>query len=219
MATAEPPASEPRGRRTSLLVGLAIIVALLVFLVGFLLGRRPDETAASASPSASSTPTPTPTVRASTSPSSTRSATASSSATAAEPAGDDLSDDTYFVRLVDLEGGEDGPPTATYDLASFYTGEQASQEAAARGMDPPENGYLIVNDNLKLRHAPLADDFSVKYLPEGSGLSTPVKAHPSQFLGWLGGSVQTDFPSTDSSWWWITLKDGQINTIKQQYLP
>ena len=105
---------------------------------------------------------------------------------------------------------------ATY----FLTGEQADQAAAARGMETPvPNGYFIVNDNPKLRRTPLADTFAVKYIPEGSGSSTPVKAHPAQFLGWLGGSVQTDFPPADTSWWWITIADGKITTIKQQYLP
>jgi hypothetical protein len=216
MATDDPSASEPRDRRRSLIVALAIVVALLVFLVGYLLGRGPSETAASASPSATVTPSPT---IASSAPSATETPPPSPTGTTSEPGGDELPDDTLFVQLADLQGGEDGPPTVDYDLAYFYTGEQASQEAAARGMDPPEAGYLIVNDNPKLRHAPLSEDFSVKYLPEGSGLSTPVKAHQAQFLGWLAGSVQTDFPSTDASWWWITLENGEITTVKQQYLP
>jgi len=215
MATDDPSASEPRDRRRSLIVALAIVVALLVFLVGYLLGRQPSGTEASASTTPTFVPSPTNT----STPSTTETPSPSPTGTASEPGGDEVPDDTLFVQLADLQGGEDGPPAVDYDLAYFYTGEQASQEAAARGMDPPEAGYLIVNDNPRLRHAPLADDFSVKYLPEGSGLSSPVKAHQAQFLGWLAGSVQTDFPSTDASWWWITLENGEITTVKQQYLP
>jgi hypothetical protein len=208
-----------RDRRTSYLVALAIVVALIVFLGGYLLGRGPDrattsDTAASAFPSPSETASPEPSASASASPE----PTASPGTT--EPGGDKLPDDTYFVQLSDLQGGEEGPPVIGYDLAYFLTGEQADQEAAARGMETPvPDGYFIVNDNHKLRMAPLADTFSVKYIPEGSGASTPVKAHAAQFLGWLGGSVQTDFPSKDTSWWWITIADGEVTLVQQQFLP
>jgi hypothetical protein len=203
-----------RDRRTSLLIGLAIVVAILVFVVGFLLGRGDGETTATAatvslSPSLSS---PTPIASASDGPTPTPSTS--------EPGGEEQPDDTSFVQLTDLEGGEDGPAIVAYDLASFLTGQEADDAAAERGLETPvPNGYFIVNDNAKLRKAPLADDFSVKYIPEGSAQTTPVKAHQAQFLGWLSGSVQTDFPPKDTSWWWITMHDDEIVLIKQQYLP
>jgi hypothetical protein len=205
-----------RDRRTSLIVALAIALALVVFLAGYLFGRGSGETA---SPSVSTSLAPSPT-EAPPSPSVSVSSEPSPSPTTTEPTATELPDDTYFVQLADLQGGEAGPPVVVYDLAYFLTGQQADQEAAARGMETPvPNGYFIVNDNPKLRTTPLSETFSVKYIPEGSGLSTPVKAHQSQFLGWLGGSVQTDFPPVDTSWWWITIDNGEITTIKQQYLP
>jgi hypothetical protein len=205
-----------RDRRTSLLVGLAIVVAILVFLVGFLLGRGNDDTPAVAS----STPSPSPTESPTPTPSTTVSAEPTPSPSTSEPGGDELPDDTYLVQLADLEGGEDGPAIVAYDLAYFLTGQEADDAAAERGLETPvPNGYFIVNDNPKLRKAPLADDFSVKYIPEGSGQTTPVKAHQAQFLGWLSGSVQTDLPPKDTSWWWITMHDDEIVLIKQQYLP
>jgi hypothetical protein len=209
------PDDRTRDRRTSLLVGLVIVVAMLVFLVGYLLGRANDTAApaASAEPSLPVTPSPK------ASPSASE-ATPTPIPSSSEPGGDGLPDDAYFVQLADLEGGEDGPSVVVYDLAYFLTGQQADDAAAARGLETPvPDGYFIVNDNHKLRNAPLADDFSVKYIPEGSALTTPVKAHAAQFLGWLSGSVQTDFPPKDTSWWWVTLHDGHITLIKQQYLP
>jgi hypothetical protein len=211
-----------RGRRTRRIVALSVALALVVFAGGYLLGRA---SAPTATPSVSETATPaapsetlapsspaTPTSPSPTEP--------SPSATPTEPTGEELPDGTYFVQLSDLQGGEEGPLLVVYDLASFLTGEQADQEAAARGMETPvPNGYFIVNDNPKLRTTPLSDAFSVKYIPEGSGVSTPVKAHRSQFLGWLSGSIQTDFPPKDTSWWWITIDNGEITTITQQYLP
>jgi len=206
-----------RDRRTSYVVALAIVIALFVFLGGYLLGRGPDR-AATADVTESAVPSPSETASPERSASASLEPTASPSTT--EPGSDTLPDDTYFVQLSDLQGGEDGPPVIAYDLAYFLTGEQADQEAAARGMETPvPDGYFIVNDNDKLRTAPLANTFSVKYIPEGSGSSSPVKAHAAQFLGWLEGSVQTDFPSKDTSWWWITIANGQVTHAKQQYLP
>lgn len=214
MSTNDAAPSGARDRRTSLIVALVIALALVVFLVGYLLGRSSDR---AATPSASASIASAPTAS---TPSPSPSATSTPGPTTTEPTGNELPDDTYFVQLSDLEGGEEGPVLVVYDLAYFLTGEQADQEAAARGLETPvPNGYFIVNDNPKLRRTPLSDTFSVKYLPEGSGLSTPVKAHQSQFLGWLGGSVQTDFPPADTSWWWLTIDNGEITTIKQQYLP
>jgi len=206
-----------RDRRTSYFVALAIVVALIVFLGGYLLGRGPER---ASTPDATASALLSPSETASPEPSPSASPEPTASAATTEPGSDKLPDDTYFVQLSDLQGGEDGPPVIAYDLAYFLTGEQADQEAAARGMETPvPDGYFIVNDNDKLRTAPLADTFSVKYIPEGSGASSPVKAHAAQFLGWLGGSVQTDFPSKDTSWWWITIADGQVTLVQQQYLP
>jgi hypothetical protein len=206
----------PRDRRTGLIVALAVAVALLVFLVGYLLGRRSDATVAASTTPAAPTATAT-----SPPPSATSSPIASATTTpsATEPPSNELPDDTYFVQLSGAQGGETGPVLVVYDLAYFLTGTQADQAAAARGFETPvPDGYFIVNDNPRLRKTPLADDFSTKYIPEGSG-STPIKAHQQQFLGWLSGSVQTDFPPKDTSWWWITIDNGEITTIKQQFLP
>ena len=217
MATNGHRPAETRDRKKALIAG-AIIAALLVFGLGYLLGTGGGDEQAAVSPTASPTPQPT-----SKPPSPTASESASPSASAiatAEPAGDTLPDGTYFVQLTDIQGGEEGPLQLQYDLAYFLTGEEANQAAADRGLETPvPNDYFIVNDNPKLRLTPLEGVYSVKYIPEGSGLSTPVKAHEAQFLGWMGETVQTDFPPKDTSWWWITIQNGSVTKIQQQYLP
>jgi hypothetical protein len=216
MATNGHRPAEPRDRRKALIVG-AIVAALLVFGLGYLLGSGgTDQHAASSpplttTPPTSETPSATPTEHASPTP---------SAIPTAEPAGDTLPDGRYFVQLTDIQGGEEGPLQLQYDLAYFLTGADANQAAADRGLETPvPNDYFIVNDNPKLRLTPLEGVYSVKYIPEGSGLSTPVKAHEAQFLGWMGESVQTDFPPKDTSWWWITIANGSVTKIEQQYLP
>lgn len=216
MATNGHRPAEPRDRKKALIIG-AIVAALLVFGLGYLLGTGGNDEQA-ASPTVSPTPRQT-----SDAPSTTPSESTTPSASAVatdEPAGDTLPDGTYFVRLTDIQGGEEGPLQLQYDLAYFLTGEEANQAAADRGLETPvPNDYFIVNDNPKLRLTPLEGVYSVKYIPEGSGLSTPVKAHEAQFLGWMGETVQTDFPPKDTSWWWITIQNGSVTKIQQQYLP
>jgi hypothetical protein len=80
------------------------------------------------------------------------------------------------------------------------------------------DGYFIVNDSHRMRVVPLAEAYSVKYIPEGN-CCQPVKAHNATFLGWLGETQQSDFPPKDTSWWWITIEGGQIAAVKQQFLP
>ena len=216
MATNGHRPAETPNRKKALIVG-AVIAAILVFGLGYLLGTGDDEQAA-VSPTAT-TPAPT-SETSSPTPTDKPSPTPSAIATPASPAGDTLPDGRYFVQLTDIQGGEEGPLLLQYDLAYFLTGEEANQAADDRGLETPvPNDYFIVNDNPKLRLTPLEGVYSVKYIPEGSGLSSPVKAHEAQFLGWMGESVQTDFPPKDTSWWWVTIENGSVTKIEQQYLP
>lgn len=201
------PADAP-DRRTTVLIALGVVVALLVFGGGYLLGRGGDEQAAPSPTATSPTPTPEPTP-----------SREDPSPTPSEP-DDVLEDGRYFVQITDVQGGDEGPLSLQYDLAYFYTGDDANQVAAARGDETPvPNDSYIVNDNPKLRSTPLAGNFVVRYLPEGSGLSEPVKATEEQFLGWMGQTLQTDFPPKDITWWWITIEGGEVTQIEQQYQP
>jgi len=198
-----------RRRRRNAIVIAAIVVGLLVFVVGYVLGAGGGENAASPSPTAAtSRPSASHTPTGSASPSSLP-----------EPSGDELPDGKYFVLLTDLQGGEEGPLLIQYDLTYFYTGDEANQIAASRGDETPvPNGVYIVNDNPKLRLAPLAEHFTVRYIPEGSGSET-VPAPQDRFLAWLGQTEQTDFPPKEYTYWWVTIEGGEVTTIEQQYLP
>ena len=218
------PPESGHNRRT-LLVIAAIVLALLVFGVGYAIGQGNGGTE-SASPSLTPSPTATHTRSPKPSPSEreTPSETESPSESAdpnptAEPLGDTLPDGHYFVRLNDLQGGENGPPTVTYDLAYFLTGADADKAAKDRGLETPvPDGYFIVNDSHRTRFVPLADSFGVRYIPEGN-CCNPVKAHNAQFLGWLGETTQSDFPPKETSWWWITIAGGEVTKVEQQFLP
>ena len=204
-------------RRRRVLIIVVVVIAILVFASGYLIGQTREGDAV-----ASPTPAPVPTSASpqpsrSTPPRPSESEEPSPITTPGEPAGD-LSDGTYFVQLTDVQGGEEGPLLLKYDVALFLTGEAANQAAADRGLETPvPNDYVIVNDNPKQRLTPLAGTYSVKYIPAGG--SDPVKAHMAQFYEWMGETNQTDLPPKDTSWWWITIADGEVTNIRQQYLP
>lgn len=221
------PPETGHNRRNLLIIG-AIVLALLVFGGGYAIGRGNSATE-SASPSLAPSPSPThhtrspePSPSESETPSESVSPSQSGSADpnpTAEPLGDTLPDGHYFVRLNDVQGGENGPPLVTYDLAYFLTGADADQAAKDRGLETPvPDGYFIVNDSHRTRHVPLADAFGVRYIPEGN-CCQPVKAHNAQFLGWLGETTQSDFPPKETSWWWITIAGGEVTKVEQQFLP
>ncbi len=121
-----------------------------------------------------------------------------------------------FIKSIDVSTH---PATMTFDLAYFLTGDAANQAAAARGDETPvPNDYYIVNDNPLLRTLPISAQVEVRIidwlnccdLVEGtfSGLASAVaKNHPKgSYLGRL-------------SQYWITVTNGVIVKIEEQYLP
>ena len=161
---AQPPGSLPTGgtstRRTWLIV-LAVIAVLLVggAVLAFALSDGDEEPATSG-------PTGETSVTGPTSPPETTGATVTGSTgttgvtgldtgnagCAGATAPETLADGTYFgfFESIDVEG------RAQFDLACFYTGEEANQQAAARGDEVPvPNDVYIVNDNPATRDVPV----------------------------------------------------------------
>lgn len=190
---------------------ITIVVALVVLLAfggGYLLAKGGSDAAApSGSPSASIPPSRTHT------PKPTNSPTASPTS---KPAGD-LKDGRYFVYVKSVEGGEEGPLLLTFDLAYFYSGDEANQIAASRGDEVPvPNDVYIVNDNPKTRQYPIADSVLVRYIPDGVKLKT---GNIGAFEHAANGTAPTDYPDMSYTGWWIVITNGEIQSIKQQYLP
>ena len=111
---------------------------------------------------------------------------------------------------------EDGTSEVEFDLALFYVGERAEQEAAERD-DEVVNGYYIVNDNDRLRNLPLAEDVEVDYIP----VDACCDLQSGDVNAWLEAVLETnptDYGGTDVPWW-FTVDGGEITRIEQQYLP
>jgi hypothetical protein len=127
-----------------------------------------------------------------------------------------LADGRHFVYVKSALRRDDGSTTVRFDLAYFYRGDRALEEAAERG-DEVLNDYYIVNDNPKLRTLPLADDVKVKYIPE----SLCCELQQGNIDAWLEAVLETnptDYPGKNVPWW-FTVEGGEITRIGQQYLP
>jgi hypothetical protein len=128
-----------------------------------------------------------------------------------------LEDGRHFVfakEVADRSGG----PQLRFDLAYFLTGDEATQAAKDHGDEyPPPNDYYIVNDNPKLRWLPVSASVKVKYIP--NEMCCDLAA--GNFDAWaeaVNETSQTDYAGKLAPWW-ITVSDGQIAKIEQQYLP
>lgn len=194
----------------------AIVVGLLVaFGGGYLLAHGgSDSPQASAGPSH----TPRPTHPRSFTPSVTP--TVTPSPTASPEPGNALPDGRSFVyakKVVQSNGAR----SLTFDLALFLTDQAATDAAKAHGDDsPPPNGYYIVNDNPLLRTVAMSPTASIRYFPSGGdACCTHRPGTLDGFAAAVNGTAMTDYPDMSFSPWWITLQNGVIVKVSQQYLP
>jgi hypothetical protein len=106
--------------------------------------------------------------------------------------------------------------TITFDLIQFFTGEAAAKAAAEDGKEsPPPNDYYIRNVNPRLRTLPVRADapITVNVLAaQSTGSATKDVSVPLAKLA-------SYFPNSGTPPFWITVEQGQVTRIAQQYLP
>ena len=199
---------DERSKRNALTIG-AIALAFLSVGAGALIALS-DDAERVAAPSPSQTPTDEPSVEPSGSPEPTETT---------DPSGSEspvLEDGQHFVYVTSASRLEDGTSEVEFDLALFYVGERAEQEAAERD-DEVVNGYYIVNDNDRLRTLPLAEEVEVDYIP----VDACCDLQSGNIDAWLEAVLETnptDYGGTNVPWW-FTVDGGEITRIEQQYLP
>lgn len=112
-----------------------------------------------------------------------------------------------------------GVTYVTLDYIQFLTGEEAADMAAARGDEsPPPNDYYIVNDNPELREYPVEDGIIVGVVFTADGMSVP-EGLPISLAEWVDGmSGPMQLCYTDA-YYIVTVTDGAITALDQQYLP
>jgi hypothetical protein len=144
------------------------------------------------------------------------------------PVASDLEDGRHFgyVRAVDVDAG-----TISFDLAYLLTGDEADrayQEATGETGHVP-NDYYVVNDNPKLRTLTLAPEVLVRLLDWNDCCVTFFDA---ELDVWAEVIARQDFVedrdivddhghrySPNAAQVWITVQDGVVTHVEEQYTP
>lgn len=111
---------------------------------------------------------------------------------------------------------EVGGRTVTFDLVQWFQGDAAARAAAEDGEEsPPPNDYYIRNVNSRLRTLPVRSD---------APITVNVLAAQSTGSSTKDVSVTLDelasyFPNSGTAPFWLTVEQGQVTKIAQQFLP
>ena len=134
----------------------------------------------------------------------------------------DLEDGRHFgyVRAVDVE-----TRTITFDLAIWLSGEEANRAYEEATGDPSgaPNDHFTVNDNPRLRTLALTPDARVRLLDWNDCCGTFFDADLDV---WAEVIAREDFVedgghrySSNAAQVWITVKDGVVTLVEEQYTP
>lgn len=145
------------------------------------------------------------------------------------PPGDDTSADEgpstaevaksrEFAFVTAVQAGSN--PAITVDHARFLSGTEAAAAARAAGDEVPPNDYYITNSNPGLRSLPVKAGIKVKLLSRPDG-SMDVDGYAATFATWAGHwTTPTEGNSAIRSGpYWLTITDGTVTAIEEQYLP
>ena len=195
-------------RRILALVGLTLMLTLVASACG-------EDTEPVASPSPAS---PSPSVSETPSPSAEPSETESPEPSETSSPTPELDDGRHFgyIRSIDTAS-----QTMVFDLAYFLTGDEANEAAEEHGDEVPvPNDYYIVNDNPKLRTLAVAPDVEIWVIDWGN-CCDPVKGEVQPFVDAFGTKQHAwdaMYQGAESQYW-VTVDDGVVVEIEEQYLP
>jgi hypothetical protein len=221
-APPEPTPPGGSGRRTWIVVALVVaLVALGAVIAAIALGGDDEEPGPTTTAPTSSTGTTGPSIQPTGSTGSTGVSGSANPGCSGTPAPPTLADGTYFGFVESIDTGSNA---MAFDLACFYTGEEANEQAAQRGDEVPvPNDVFIVNDNPATRDVPVDPGTELRLID----WNTCCETLPGAELDALATAVaQRDFVEIDGfryagglSPYWITIEDGRVVLIEEQFLP
>ena len=125
----------------------------------------------------------------------------------------DLADGRHPARVtrVDAAGGR-----ITVDVVQLFLGDAAARAAEQDGAAeiPPPNDVWIRNTSHALRTLPVAAAAPITVNVHGSSESGSSTTNITKTLAELA-----DIDDLDSGIFWLTVADGQVTRIAEQYLP
>lgn len=137
------------------------------------------------------------------------------------PAPTILPDGTHFgyVEHLDTVSG-----ALAFDLACFYSGEEANQQAAQRGDEVPvPNDVYIVNDNTTIRNLTVDPSVELVLLDWNRCCDPRPGADLDAFASSLGHKAFVEIGGRSYagslSPYRVTIEDGIVTRIEEQFLP
>ena len=128
-------------------------------------------------------------------------------------ASSDLTDGRHAARItrVDAAGGR-----VTVDVVQFFFGEDATRAAREDGAEevPPPNDVWIRNSSRALRTLPVAPAAPITVNVHGAAESGSATKNIAKSLAELA-----DIDGLENGIFWLTVADGQVTRIAEQYLP
>jgi hypothetical protein len=125
----------------------------------------------------------------------------------------DLTDGRHAVRItrVDAAGGR-----VTVDVVQFFLGEDATRAAREDGAAevPPPNDVWIRNTSRALRTLPVAPDAPITINVHGAAESGSATENIARTLAQLA-----EIDGIEDGIFWLTVADGRVTRIAEQYLP
>ncbi len=116
-----------------------------------------------------------------------------------------------YLKEVDLASR-----TIVIDVVEFFTGAEAAKAASEDGQEsPPPNDYYIRNVNKRLRRLPVVPTARITVNVLGSDeTGDATKDLPVDLV-----KLASYFPTQISPLFWVTVRNDQINTLAEQFLP
>jgi cytoskeletal protein RodZ len=124
-----------------------------------------------------------------------------------------------FAFIASLVYGRPGRMTADY--AQFLTGTAAVKaEAKAGDESPPPNDYYIVNDSRNVRRLAVDPSAEVRLNTKpGEGSLPDGYASDVETLARYFSADREEWASFKANGYWLTLEDGLVVGIEEQYAP
>lgn len=219
---------ELKGKKAVLVIaGVAIAAAVLGGLGIYLLTRdkTPDTVTPPATVDSSTEQTATEATSATTETAGSTDLDPDESATATptEPATPvsawDSRDGRFFSKIEKLTT-KGGKTLLGVDYAQLLVGDAAAAAATAAGEEsPPPNDYFIVNQSEKVRTWPVSPGVTVTVATWETHFEPA--GYPVSWATWrdMYTGASNAFPRADEVWYWVTLEDGVITAINEQYFP
>jgi hypothetical protein len=125
------------------------------------------------------------------------------------PGTEDLPDGEWF-GYVDSAADDE----IEFDLACWFSGDAAILATAEDGKEsPPPNDYYVRNVNPQLRSITIAADAQVAWLPNPGGPDLETISYAE----WLGGRDLRGVEFQPGVW--LTIEDGEVTEMTEQYVP